>query len=223
MRSMILFVALSWLINIQQIDAQSPNITNTQTLFTQAYPELEPHQLFFITKPSLYELKTEKLLLVDTLSTCLILTHEQQQYKTPCRYFVLEDQFEIFTSQRRRILQANQILAIKMDDKIIIPKTYHFRSEIFYGYFQVLAEGKYNLYKKYTIHQKKHTLLEEYFYQRKEDQFPISFSTKKKRVAQCFSEEAPRWSAYYRQTKPNFKKEADLIAIFRYFNDPTTE
>ncbi|MFK8100890.1 MAG: hypothetical protein AB8G15_00125 [Saprospiraceae bacterium] len=223
MRSMILFVALSWLISIQQIDAQPPNITNTQALFTQVYPELEPHQLFFITKPSLYELKTEKLLLVDTLSTCLILTHEQQRYEAPCRYFILEDQIEVFAPQRRRILQANQILAVKMDDKVFIPKTYHFRSEIFYGYFQVLVEGKYNLYKKYTTDKKKEALLQEYFYQRKQDQFPISFSPKKKRVAQCFVEEGSRWSAYYRKTKPSFKKETDLIAVFQYFSNSVAE
>ena len=220
-------VAIGFFMMVAPSYSQSTSLEKTKALFNKSYPKLESHQLLFLVKPSNEKLHSKKLLLTDSLEKCLIITQEGQQYQTTCRYFILEDQIEIFEEKNRYILQANQIQAIKIADRIFVCKSYSFGGSIFYGYFQLLTEGKFNLLKKYTTKIKKHThdplpLIEAYYYQKAKDIFPTKFKLKKKSIAPCFANEALKWNAYYKKVKPNLNAEADLIKIFQYFNQTDT-
>ncbi len=150
------------------------------------------------------------------------------------RYNIYEKQMEMFVnSDTLALIHPEKVKTLFFDRKLFVYTGFEEKNKVQMDYFQVLAEGKYNLLLHYkvlyipknppitpysagTIYDK-YELTTRYFYQ-VDDKSAQLLSKNTKKILSLFTDRKPEMDKYIKEKNLKTTNEKDLIEIFRYYN-----
>ncbi len=154
----------------------------------------------------------------------LLISREGKTYEIRGRYRVFDDEVQILQDGKIKALYPHSLQGILLGSSVFISAKWKTPSGIDYSFFEVIEDGELKLLKKYKLDVKetKDNFLkiagktEEYFYLKDEDDIALPTNLRKAGLMRMMSNHYNEALAYAK--KMNKKSEADLIKLFRYYN-----
>ncbi|RCW33308.1 hypothetical protein DFO77_11373 [Marinilabilia salmonicolor] len=151
----------------------------------------------------------------------------------PLRYNIHSDKME-FMTENNLILEVDNTTAsyiFNVGDKIFKNKSYHQNNQEKTGILQLLVDGKFKLYKKYTVDFEAATEAKGFQesepnrFERKKDQYFISLPnkipeliTRKKDLIRVLEPEKPEIKKFIKDERIKTRSEEDLIKLIQHCN-----
>lgn len=151
----------------------------------------------------------------------------------PLRYNILSDKME-FMTENNLILEVDNTTAsyiFKVGDKTFVNQPYHQKNQEKTGILQLLVNGEFKLYKKYTVDFKAATESKGFQesepdrFERKKDQYFISAPNKtielikrKKDIVEILESENPEVKKFIKNERIKARSEEDLIKLILHCN-----
>ena len=162
-----------------------------------------------------------------------VYTKDNAVLNCSARFNIYKNRIEIKLGEEVRMLQANKVDAVLVNESLFIYLESGDEGLTgVRGFYEVLAEGKITLLKKYKLelyssggtalhpnlgNQKEYRNTQELFYG-KEGEGAKKFKKGKKGMEELFGANYDKIKAFADENKIGFKKEKDLIQIFDWYN-----
>lgn len=141
----------------------------------------------------------------------VLIDYDNKAHEIEGNYDESSDEIQILLHNKSKIIFPQKIKAIKVGETIYIPCEYAEDNSLTYGYFQVLSSRKVDLLKKVEIDKGKTE-----FYVRRNSEIAKPLKLSKNNILKFLNDE--RVNKFMRDKNLSLKKEANLIALFDYYN-----
>ena len=163
-----------------------------------------------------------------------VMTPEKEVYRLRARYDAYNDEIQ-FINQKKELkaLLPQRIKAVALGKQIFVPAlTKSKKGEMNWAYFELLSEGKMLLLKRHeavaqtvqshpvlgTVNNEYKVVIREKLYYGKAKQMVQPIKKGRKAILKLLSDEKEAISQFVKHKKLSYKKEADLVKIFSYYN-----
>ena len=218
-------------------------LLSLQVIFSQSQPEsvtnflydtrgaFYPGKQYFMAEPSPTDI-SGKIYLDEGWQEGVILSGDDESGNANIRYNVLSDEMQVLVNGQILALVSSKIKALRIGEQVFITAPYiRDQKLVSLGYFELLADGKIQLLRKYkcitqpteyhpavaTAKDQEYVIESEFYFRLVKD-YAKPLKRGKKSILAVFPDGENEMKIYAEKHELNLKKEEAIIQLFNFYN-----